>query len=285
VDPAARIVRGGVIAIEPRAAPVQGRLELVFAPGHGGTSLARAHSSAPLKIVRPFPLGRGRALVQVLTLGPGFCGGDHYALDITVEPGARAVVIMQAATRILGMTGDAQATQSVNLTVHSGGQLEYYPGLTIPFADSRFVQRVHVAAAADARVGILEHWSMGRSSRGEHLRFRRLSSRTTVLMAGAPVYADAIELEPSLTNVAAAGLLEKYRYTASGFWLGASPDFADVQSVEGTLMAFGHTAPDQVYLRALAMDGHAMGRLLQSAVDRINAAWGLEAIPLRRFTS
>lgn len=274
-----------MIAIEPRAAPVQGRLELVFAPGFGGTSLAHAHSSAPLKIVRPFPLGRGRALVQILTLGPGFCGGDHYALDITVEPGARAVVIMQAAARILGMTADAEATQSVNLTVHSGGQLEYYPGLTIPFADSSFVQRIHVAAAADARVGILEHWSMGRSSRGEHLRFRRLSSRTTVVMDGAPVYADAIELEPSLTNVAATGMLENYRYTASGFWLGASPDFADMNPVERTLMAFGHTAPDQVYLRALAMDGYAMAGVLQSAVDRINAAWELEAIPLRRFTS
>jgi urease accessory protein len=274
-----------VIAIEPRAAPAHGRLELVFAPGAGGTSLAHAHVSAPLKIVRPFRLDDGRALVQVLTLGPGFCADDRYTLDVTVEPGAHAVVIMQTAARILGMIGGAYATQIVNLTVHSGGQLEYYPGLTIPFADSSFVQRVHVTAAADARVGILENWSMGRSSRGEHLRFRRLSSRTTVAMDLTPVYADAIELEPSLTNLAATGMLESYRYTASGLWLGASPDLAGVNSVDGTLMAFGHTAPGQVYLRALAMDGYAMGRLLQSAVDRINAAWGLEQIPLRRFTS
>jgi len=274
-----------VIAIEPRTTPVQGRLELVFAPGRGGTSLAHAHVSAPLKIVRPFPLDGGRALVQVLTLGPGFCAGDHYTLDVTVEAGARAVVVMQTAARVLGMADGAHATQMVNLTVHSDGQLEYYPGLTIPFGDSSFEQRVHIAAAADARVGILENWSMGRCSRGEHLRFRRLSSRTTVAMDGAPVYADAIELEPSLTNVATTGMLEDYRYMASGFWLGASPDLAGVNSVDGTLMALGHMAPDQVFLRALAIDGYAMGRLLQSAVDRINASWGLEPIPLRRFTS
>jgi urease accessory protein len=274
-----------VIAIELRAAPVHGRLELVFAPGPGGTSLAHAHASAPLRIVRPFRLDDGRALVQVVTLGPGFCGGDRYTLDVTVEPGAHAVVIMQTAARILGMTGDAQATQLVNLTVHPGGQLEDYPGLTIPFPDSSFVQQVHVAAAAGARIGILENWSMDRSSRGEHLRFRRLSSRTTVAMDGATIYADAIELEPALTNVAATGILENCRYMASGFWLGASPDLGSLNSVDGTLMAFGHTAPDQVYLRALAMDGYAMGRLLQSAVDRINAAWSLDAIPFRRFTT
>jgi urease accessory protein len=274
-----------VIAIEPRSAPVQGRLELVFAPGRGGTSLAHAHVSAPLKIVRPFALDGGRSLVQVLTLGPGFCGGDHYTLDVTVNPGARAVVIMQAASRILGMTADAHATQSVNLTVHSGGQLEYYPGLTIPFADSSFVQRVHVVAAADARVGILEHWSMGRSSRGEHLRFRRISSRTTVEIGSSPAYADAIALEPARMNVAGTGILENYRYLASGFWHGVSPEFAGVTTPRETLMAFGPSAPNQVFLRALAMDGYAMAGALQCAVDRINAAWGLEAIPLRRFTS
>ncbi len=274
-----------MIAIESRADPVRGRLELVFAPGPGGTSLAHAHVSAPLKIVRPFPLDGGRALVQILTLGPGLCAGDEYTLEITVEPGARAVIVMQAASRILGMTEGSHATQTVNLTIKPGGQLEYYPGLTIPFADSSFVQRVQVTAAASARVGVLETWSMGRCSRGEHLRFRRLSSRTTVAIDGMPVYADAIELEPAATHVAATGILEKHRYAASGFWHGVAPDVTPLESDTGTLVAFGSVAPGQVYLRALAKDGVAMGRLLQSAVDRIDAAWGLEAIPLRRFTS
>ena len=60
---------------------------------------------------------------------------------------------------------------------------------------------------------------MGRRSRGEQLRFRRLSSRTTVAIDNALVYADAIELVPETTDVAAAGVLEQYGYVASGFWL------------------------------------------------------------------
>jgi urease accessory protein len=287
MDSASGPLRGGVIALEPSAAaPVRGRLVLVFAPGPSGTLLAHAHVSAPLKIVRPFSLHGGRALVQVLTLGPGLCGGDDYSIDVTVEPGARAVVIMQAATRILGMAEGTHATQSVNLVVRAGGQLEYYPGLTIPFPDSSVAQRVQVTAEAGSRVGLLESWAMGRRSRGEHLRFRRVSSRTTVAIDGAPVYADAIELEPNITNVAGTGILEKYNYVASGFWHGVSPDFTDTSTATDVLMAFGPcAAPEQVFLRALAMDGYAMAGVLQSAVDRINAAWGLEAIPLRRFIS
>ena len=122
--------------------------------------------SAPLKIVRPFTLDGGRALVQIVTLGPGLCGGDACTIDVTVEPGARAVVMMQTASRILGMSArGASATQTVNLIVAPGGQLEYYPGLTIPFADSDLKQRVTVSAHRESRVGILESWSMGRATR------------------------------------------------------------------------------------------------------------------------
>jgi urease accessory protein len=214
------------------------------------------------------------------------CAGDSCAIDVTVEPGARAVVIMQSASRLLGMPDGAHATQSVTLTVRGDGQLEYYPGLTIPFADSHFVQRVHARADAGSRLGVLETWATGRTGCGEYLRFRRLSSRTTIAVDGAFAYADALELNPALTNVAGTGVLEGYRYIASGFWHGAALGSADAAlPFDGALMAIGQTAPDQVYLRALAMDGYALGEMLQAAVHRINTTWGMEAIPLRRFTA
>lgn len=273
-------------ARQARVSPVHGRLELVFAPGFGGTVLAHAHVTAPLKIVRPFPLDGGGALVQILTLGPGMCAGDRCTIDVTVEPGARAVVIMQSASRLLGMPDGEHAAQSVTLTVRAGGQLEYYPGLTIPFADSHFVQRVHARAGAGSRLGVLETWATGRTGRGEHLRFRRLSSRTTIAVDDALVYADALELDAGVANVAGAGVLEGYRYIASGFWHGATLDAGDAAPPsEGALMAIGQSAAGQVYLRALAMDGYALGEMLQTGVQRISAGWGLEAIPLRRFLS
>jgi urease accessory protein len=267
-------------------APSNGSLELVFAPGPRGTVLAHAHVAAPLKIVRPFALDGGRALVQVLALGPGLCAGDCYTIDVTVQAGARAVVIAQSATRVLGMLEPGEARQNVRLTVAAGGQLEYYPGLTIPFAGSSLIQRLDAHVEDGARLGIVESCSTGRASRGEHLRFRRVSTRTTVSVNGVATYADALELEPSAANVAGAGILEGYRYVASGVWYGATLERDDrAAPAAGVLTAMGQSNPDQVYLRALAMDGWAMGEALQAAVGRVNTGWALEAIPLRRFTS
>ncbi len=273
-----------MILAERATACLNGRIELVFRRSRHGTSLAHSHVSAPLKIVRPFALDGARALVQVLTLGPGLCGGDTCTLDVIVERGARAVVIMQAASRILGMHHGAVATQSVNLVVGPDAQLEYYPGLTIPFADSCLNQRIAVAADRDSRVGILETWAMGRTTRNEYLRFRRLSSRTVVSIGDRPVFADALEIEPARMNAAATGALENHRYVASGFWYGVPVDAAIAPARSAGLIAFDRgPSREQVFLRALAHDGYEMATAVQSAVDGINAAWGLEPIPIRRF--
>jgi urease accessory protein len=225
-------------------------------------------------------------LVQILALGPGMCGGDEYTIDITVEAGARAVVIMQSASRVVSMSTEACATQNVTLHVEPGGHLEYYPGLTIPYRDSSFVQRVRVNAARESRVGILETWGTGRVARGEHLAFRRISSRTTVSIERDLVYADATELDPRRHDVGGTGVLEGHRYFASGFWHNARlSDAATLATREGVLTAFGQSTHASVYLRALAMEGSAMLATTHEAVQMVNATWGLPPIPMRRFTS
>jgi hypothetical protein len=85
--------------------------------------------------------------------------------------------------------------------------------------------------------------------------------------------------------VSSIGILENYRYLAAGFWYGATVGSEPAASpVDGVLTAMGHSTPEQVYLRALAMDGYALGEVLQAAVARVDAGWGFEPIPLRRFT-
>jgi len=270
----------------PVTPALTGSLRLRFTASHDRTVLSHSDVVAPLKIVRPFHLEDGRLLVQVLSLGPGLCGGDTCNVDVTVEAGARVVLVAQSATRVLASRADqTPARQEVRLTVRSGAQLEYYPGLVIPFPDSALEQRLEIALEADARVGVIESFAMGRTGRGEYLRFRRLLSRTIVTCDGAPLYRDGIDLQPQSANVAGMGVLEGYRYVASGYFRGAHAAPAQDERVDGLLAAVGEAGPDQVYVRTLAADGCQLAECLQKTLRTLQAQWGLLPIPPQRFTS
>jgi urease accessory protein len=269
-----------------RTRSVSGRLELVFARRGSRTVLAHAHARAPLKIVRPFPLDGGREVVQILTVGPGICAGDAYSIDVTVESGARAVIVTQSASRLHQMEEDATATQTIALAVHPGGHLEYYPGVTIPFPGSDFSQDLRAAVANGARFGLLESWAMGRIGRGEYLRFRRLSARTSVVVDGQPAYSDALHLIPGEDDLGGWGLLERNRYVVSGYWHGDGIAAAPERSpTPGVLSAFGEMAPGHAYLRALASDGPALEQEVRRTLAQVYRCWKLEAIPFPRFAS
>jgi urease accessory protein len=270
----------------PTAPALTGSLTLRFTATHDRTVLSHADVVAPLKIVRPFHLEDGRLLVQMLALGPGLCGGDAYTVDVTVETGARVVLVAQSATRVLASRADdAPARQDIRLRVRSGGQLEYYPGLVIPYPGSALEQRLEVALEADARLGVIESFAMGRTGRGEYLRFRRLLSRTIVTRDGAPLYRDGIDLQPQSGDVAGMGVLEGFRYVASGYFHGAHVPPAQDEPGDGVLAAVGEVGPDEVYVRTLAADGCQLAEWLQKTLRALQAQWGLLPIPLQRFTS
>ncbi len=292
----------GLLAPDP-VRGLRGGAALTFCRRGAATVLSSARVEAPLKLVRPFALADGRLVVPLITLGPGFCGGDRCTIDVHVEADARVVVMNTAATRVLGMADDAQATQRVRLMAGPRAHLEYYPGLTIPFPDSAFVQTIDVRTDADARVGVLETWAFGRIARDEYLRFRHVRSRTTVRVDRTWIYADATVLEPRIASVAAAGVLDRRKYLVSGFWYGgdvthepggAAPAVpsgtgwtergrtADVQS-GAPLVAFGQPAPRQVFLRALGDDGRVLDGIVRDALARVADGWRVPPVRLERF--
>jgi len=262
-----------------------GTAELTFARRGGRTILARSRVSAPMSLVRPFPLADGAQLVQLITLGPGLCGGDRIEIRITAEAGTDVVVTTTAATRVLSMRPGEDACQHVHLEAHSGATLQYYPLVTIPFPDSAFTQTVRVDADAAARVGVLETWALGRTARDEYLRFRSLSNQTTLHVDGALQYADVTELCPGEHRLAGAGVLASRRYLASGFWYGATIAQApqDGASTGDLLLAFGQARPNIAYLRGLANDALALDAALRRASDAVAGAWQRPPVALQRF--
>lgn len=264
---------------------VRGRAELVFARRGSRTVLAQSRIEAPMTVIRPFERPDGRLVVQLITLGPGLCGGDAIHVDVTAEDGARVVVTTTAATRVMTMECGEQAGQHVALRAGREASIEYYPAVTIPFPGSALVQTVKVEADPTSRVGVIETWAMGRAARGEYLQFRSLSSRTTLSVDGVLTYADAMELEPGVAGVAHAGVLAGRAYVASGFWYGAAveTDAAEPPATGGPLVAFAQSTRGIVYLRALGDDGPGMDAIIRRTVERVSTAWGVPGIHMDRF--
>ena len=269
----------------PVASEVRGCADLVFARRGSRTVLAHSRIEAPMTVIRPFELPDGRLVVQLITLGPGLCGGDAIHVDVTVEDEARVVVTTTAATRVMTMEPGQHAEQHVVLRAARDASIEYYPAVTIPFPGSALVQTVRVLAAPTARVAVIETWAMGRSARDEYLLFRSLSSRTTLHVDEALTYADAMELEPGVTDATNAGVLAGRRYVAAGFWYGppVPPEAATTPAADGVLVAFAQSTPDVTYLRALGDDGPELDAVLRRSVERVALAWGLPAVHMDRF--
>ena len=271
--------------LTPLSSAEDGRAEIVFVSRGGRTVLAHARTTAPMTLIRPFPLPGGRLIVQLITLGPGVCGGDRIAIDITAGPGTDAVVTTTAATRVLSMQPPLHAEQHVRITAHEDAVVQYYPLVTIPFPDSAFTQTIEVAATSRSRVGVLETWAMGRTARGEYLQFRSLSSRTSLHVDGTLCYADATELRPGDGPLAGAAILGGRRYLATGFWSGATiPDAPQHGAQTGDLLiALAQSRPGIAYLRALAGDAPSLEAALRLATDRVAAAWNVAPVVLDRF--
>lgn len=268
-----------------QVAEVRGGADLVFERRGSRTVLAQARIEAPMTVIRPFELPDGRLVVQLITLGPGLCGGDAIHIHVTAGDGARVVVTTTAATRVMAMEHGRHAEQHVRLRAGHDASLEYYPAVTIPFPDSALTQTVRVSAVSTSRVGVLETWALGRAARGEYLQFRSLSSRTTLCVDETLVYADAMQLEPAVNDLANAGVLAGRRYVAAGFWHGppvtTGPDAPP--DADRVLVAFAQSTPDIVYLRALADDGPALEAVLRRSVEGVAGAWGLPAVHMDRF--
>lgn len=265
---------------------MNGFAELTFAREHGRTVLTRSRVGAPMALVRPFALPDGGLLVQLVSLGPGLCGGDRVALHARAGRGTRVAITTTAATRVMSMDPEAHAEQRIVLEAEDDATLEYYPCLTIPYPASALKQTIDLHAAAGSRTGIVECWAMGRVARSEYLAFRHLASRTTVTRGGRPAYVDVLRLEPEAADLAAAAVLAGQRYLVSGVWTGIGASLDDPPcpvTGEAPLVAFGESSPGVAYLRVLGADGPCVDETIRASLERVARTWGLAPVALSRF--
>lgn len=261
------------------------RLDLTFRQRAGLTYLAEQFAGSPLKVLRPFEVGGGRVLLQLLNVGPGVMQGDRYDLSISAKTGAKVVLVNQSATKLHTMP-NGSACQNVTVHVARGATLEYYPGLVIPYRDADFTQHTEVHLEEGAHFGTLERYAVGRTAHREAFSFRRVSSRLHIYRGEALVYADGLELTPQ--TAPRLGVSDGHAYLAAGVWLWGVPDEGDEArevmrpSLRDPSLVQGAFAEGQ-YLRALGMDGVAHAQRCADALRGWRTAAGLPPLDFSRF--
>ena len=141
--------------------------------------------------------------------GPGLCGGDRLAIDVTAGRRTRVAVTTTAATRVMSM--DPEPARRAAMCAASGDEDDArvpIPACTIPYPASALMQTIEADAAAGSRTGIVECWAMGRIARNPNTCVsspRQPDHRDA--WPGGGRYVDALRLEPAATDLAATGVL------------------------------------------------------------------------------
>lgn len=180
-----------------------GVLELDFeVRTHAGaprTEVTHHYQKSPLQIMRPLYYDQGRPDIPytyVMTTGGGVLQGDRQRLDLHFGPGATSHVTTQAHTKIYRMEHGYAASQ-INLTIEEGAYAEYLPDPVIPYANSRFYQRLRAVVHPGATAVLGETVYAGRLSRGERGQYDVYASDLEVVRPdGSPLLVDRVRLVP-----------------------------------------------------------------------------------------
>ena len=181
------------------AAPSRAALRIARAPR--GSVVTRAYAEAPLKWLTPASPRGGAAWAFASSYGGGLVGGDRLAIDVTVEPGACALLSTQASTKVYRSPLGTSITLAA--AVGGAGVLVNLPDPVAAFAGSSFRQRQTFDLDAGAAVVTLDWMTSGRPGHGERWAFDRYASATTIRVDGRLAIHDAVRLHAEDGELAA----------------------------------------------------------------------------------
>jgi len=141
-----------------------------------------------------FPRNADTCEGTLINTGGGMTGGDHMRVDVTLAPGARALVTSQAAEKLY-RAEDAPTRIDIALSLGAGSDLAWLPQEMILFDRARLVRRLDVDMAPDAALTLSESVVFGRTAMGEEVVEGRLDDRWSIRRGGRLVFAEAVRLD------------------------------------------------------------------------------------------
>jgi urease accessory protein len=184
-----------------------GRVTLTAKWADGATRRARTHEQGALRVRCPGPPAPELEAMIVNTSG-GMAGGDHFALDFAVGPGARLLVTSAAAEKVYRTLGP-ETTVAAKLDVAAGGELAWLPQETILFDQARLRRTIEVDLAADARLLLAEAVIFGRFGMGETVAEGFWLDRWRVRRGGRLLHAETVRLDGNVAEKLAQSAVTK----------------------------------------------------------------------------
>jgi len=170
-----------------------GRVSLVVAATPRGTRRTTTREEGSLRVRFPDAYGDTPEAVLVNTAG-GIAGGDHFAVALTLEAGARLAVTTAAAEKIYRSLGP-NACVDVTATLADGAELIWLPQETILFDRGRLARTVSIALAQSAALLFAETIVFGRTAMGETVHEGRFTDRWLIRRNGRLVFAENFRLD------------------------------------------------------------------------------------------
>jgi len=186
-------------AREEKKVAVHGAATVRFEHRHGETRLATLYHHDPLRVLLPTPRRDDLPIAVLATTSGGMVGGDRMDIDLSVGPGARALVTTQAAEKVYRSTGE-DCRIDTRVTVEPGGWLEWLPQEAIVFEGSRLRRLTRLDLTGDARLIAGEMLVFGRAAFGETVTRGLIRDAWEVVRDGRALWADALHLDGDIAE-------------------------------------------------------------------------------------
>ena len=176
-----------------------GHSRTVFAERGGVTVLDRLYQEGAAKVRLPRSRGARQEAVVINTAG-GLTGGDRFAAEVVLRPGARAMMTTQACERIYRSAG-GQARMSARIVLGADTRLDWLPQETIMFDGGRLARRFEADLSGNAELVALEAVIFGREAMGETVRTGLFHDHWRISRNGALIFADDLRLEDEIASL------------------------------------------------------------------------------------
>lgn len=201
-------------------------------------------------------------------------GGDRLTAEMRLEAGTHVLLTTPSATRVYRSVGET-AVQTTSVKMGADAVLEWVPEIVIPFAGSRFDQRIDVELDSGTILFLWDAFSAGRVARGERWAFALFKNEIHIMTFEGGEVLERYNIDTSKVDPTVATSGGCWDYFASLYIIAVRP--ADWSSLFIELASVLDQWPGRVLggISRLDMPGLALRLVAKTAMDLCSAQFAL----------